>query len=163
MGQEEERLSGKADVVRLRDARLEDRDAVLDMQEEAFAGEALRMTPELFPTVLVEKGASLLVAEHDGVSVGYCLLRQRRYRPWAGCDFLCVSPAFWGQGIGEKLLLEAYGRTRRPLLRLFVKPSNTPARALYRRLGFKQTGRRKQNYANGEDALILMKLLWLGK
>lgn len=62
------------------------------------------------------------------------------------------------QGIGARLLaaledtLLAAGATT---MTLEVRPSNTAARGLYDRLGFREEGRRRGYYADGEDALVL--------
>lgn len=72
---------------------------------------------------------------------------------------VAVLPEYRGKGVGTKLmgeiirLLLARGLTA---LTLEVRPSNTPARALYARYGFREAGVRKGYYQdNGEDALIL--------
>ncbi|WP_265515999.1 GNAT family N-acetyltransferase [Nitratireductor luteus] len=144
----------------LRAARPEDRDDILRIQDAAFPGDALAMSREGFADVLREKGTRLLVAETGERVAGYCLLRHREWRPWAGVDFLCVDAAFSGKGLGGMLLRGACDCTARPIIRLFVRPGNERARALYTRLGFRQTGVRKANYHDGEDAIIMMK--WLG-
>ncbi|UUP17714.1 Mycothiol acetyltransferase [Nitratireductor thuwali] len=144
----------------LRAARQQDRDDILRMQDAAFPGDALAMSREGFAGVLHERGTQLIVAETGGQIAGYCLLRHRKWRPWAGVDFLCVEAAFSGRGLGGMLLRGACDRTARPLIRLFVRPDNERARALYTRLGFRQTGLRKANYHDGTDAIVLMK--WLG-
>jgi len=42
---------------------------------------------------------------------------------------------------------------------LEVRASNSPARELYKRLGFKPLGKRKGYYCNGEDAVVMGKEL----
>lgn len=73
---------------------------------------------------------------------------------------IAVLPAHQGQGCGRQLLTalcrEAAARSA-PML-LEVRPSNAPARHLYRTAGFTQVGRRPGYYPDGEDAL----LLWRG-
>lgn len=72
-----------------------------------------------------------------------------------------VVPAYRRRGIAWALLQEmiAYARTHRiRCLFLDVSEANTPARALYKRAGFVQTGRRKAYYQTGTgttDALCL--------
>lgn len=74
---------------------------------------------------------------------------------------LCVDPTFHGLGFGGELLeqMMAVARHRQAQRMLLeVRPSNWPALALYRRLGFRQIGLRRGYYpaADGrEDALVL--------
>ena len=72
---------------------------------------------------------------------------------------IAVRPDLRGQGFAHALLAFAlreaaqHGFTRAILE---VRPSNTPALALYERLGFTLCGRRKKYYTDtGEDALVL--------
>ncbi len=71
---------------------------------------------------------------------------------------MAVAEHCRGQGVARRLLqtLMDYGRQHRlSLITLEVRPSNAPAAALYRSLGFQQVGSRKNFYQNpGEDALI---------
>ena len=74
---------------------------------------------------------------------------------------VAVDPAFRRQGLGEKLIhslivqLKAAGSH---CLTLEVRASNTPAIALYQKLGFQEVGRRPKYYRKPrEEALILRK------
>jgi ribosomal-protein-alanine N-acetyltransferase len=71
---------------------------------------------------------------------------------------LAVAPDARGKGQGTALLSVAAkhahssgGRT----MFLEVKTSNVPARALYKRFGFREAGLRKAYYGGKEDALVL--------
>lgn len=74
---------------------------------------------------------------------------------------LTVRPESQGQGLGRKLLqhfLSLALRHNADLVLLEVRPSNTPALALYSKMGFNEIGVRKNYYPgpNGrEDALVL--------
>ena len=72
---------------------------------------------------------------------------------------VAVTAAFRRQGIAEKLVLalvEGLKAMGSHCLTLEVRASNTPAQALYEKLGFTQVGRRPKYYQNPrEDALIL--------
>jgi len=63
-----------------------------------------------------------------------------------------------GKGVGGALVrraiseLEARGAR---VVCLEVRVSNLAALTLYQRLGFKETGRRKRYYENGEDAILM--------
>ena len=74
---------------------------------------------------------------------------------------VAVTADFRRRGIGEKLVLalvEELKTMDSHSLTLEVRASNTPAIGLYEKLGFQQTGLRKNYYRNPrEDALILRK------
>lgn len=74
---------------------------------------------------------------------------------------LCVAPDRQRMGYGRRVLLhllERAGRERAEICFLEVRPSNAPARALYKSLGFIPIGERKNYYpapGGREDALIM--------
>jgi ribosomal-protein-alanine N-acetyltransferase len=72
---------------------------------------------------------------------------------------VAVRPAFRGRGLGELLMLSLFGMALRLNARyvtLEVRVSNSVARALYQKLGFRQTGIRPRYYTdNNEDAVIM--------
>ena len=72
---------------------------------------------------------------------------------------LAVHPGWRRQGIARTLLGEILAdahRRRLALAFLEVRPTNSEARALYERFGFRVIGQRKGYYADtGEDALVM--------
>ena len=74
---------------------------------------------------------------------------------------VAVTADYRRQGLGEKLVLaleEELKAMGSQCLTLEVRDSNTPARTLYEKLGFRQIGLRKNYYRNPkEDAYILRK------
>lgn len=74
-------------------------------------------------------------------------------------DNIAVFPQYRGMGIGEALTrtLAAYSRSASlDFLTLEVRAGNQPAIALYRKLGFREEGRRRHFYRHPtEDALIM--------
>ena len=74
---------------------------------------------------------------------------------------VAVTADFRRRGIGEKLvnaLVEELKAMDSHCLTLEVRASNTPAQAMYEKLGFAEIGRRPWYYQNPkEDALILRK------
>ena len=100
-----------------------------------------------------------LVAVEDGTVAGY-----------VGSQTVCnetdmmnvaVTADFRRRGIGEQLvtaLVEELKAIESHCLTLEVRASNTPAQAMYEKLGFAEIGRRPRYYQNPkEDALILRK------
>jgi [ribosomal protein S18]-alanine N-acetyltransferase len=137
-----------------------DAKAVFDLQEELFPADINGLSLEEFSALDGGGTVDVLVAELEHTLKGFLMLRSRDFRPWTSIDFVAVSPGASGQGIGGQLLAAAEFISSRPVLRLFVRPSNAAARALYRRSGFRHASTRKANYPDGEDALIQMK--WVG-
>ncbi|NLU49613.1 MAG: ribosomal protein S18-alanine N-acetyltransferase [Syntrophomonadaceae bacterium] len=114
---------------------------------------------EAYEAELFNQLACYIVSEHDGVVTGYagawCILDE------AHITNVAVHPEWRGQVLGEELLrtLEqmVFLRGARRIT-LEVRPSNTPALRLYRRLGFLPVGLRKQYYADSnEDAIVMAK------
>lgn len=75
---------------------------------------------------------------------------------------IAVDRSLHGQGVARSLLASLYDRCRQrqaQTLWLEVRPSNTPARALYEREGFVQIGVRKNYYpaSQGREDAIVMK------
>lgn len=72
---------------------------------------------------------------------------------------LAIAPEYRRRGLGARLLgltLKIVQKMGAGRVLLEVRDSNTPARNLYDRCGFKQVGRRKAYYPdNQEDALLL--------
>ncbi len=103
--------------------------------------------------------ANLLVAENGAVLCG-CFLASSGPPTSPGWILsLCVARDFRGQGLGRALLLEGLRRLRAHEAceaRLTVAPTNVPAMALYRSLGFTRLGSVRENYyGEGEDRFVM--------
>ena len=100
-----------------------------------------------------------LVAMDGDILVGY--VGSQSVLGWSDMMNLAVLPEYRRQGIGEALVAELTERLKEKkntCLTLEVRVSNTPAIALYEKMGFVQVGRRPNYYHNPkEDALILRK------
>ncbi|MGN0941080.1 MAG: ribosomal protein S18-alanine N-acetyltransferase [Selenomonadaceae bacterium] len=72
---------------------------------------------------------------------------------------VAVAPDHRGKKISNGLMTELIARSKEKgatRMTLEVRPSNTPALALYASFGFKEYGRRPHYYQdNGEDAIIM--------
>lgn len=74
---------------------------------------------------------------------------------------VAVSPAYRRQGIAEALLTALLARARARKLSfvtLEVRTGNTPAQALYRKLGFQEVGVRRAYYEHPKEDAVLMTL-----
>lgn len=75
---------------------------------------------------------------------------------------IAISPAFRGQGLGHVLMeyaLQAAKKLGAETFTLEVRPSNEKAKHLYETHGFTFLHRVKSYYSDGEDALVLMRVL----
>ena len=117
-------------------------------QESTFRGE-IQHRPISFPLAVVH--------ETLGRVIGYIIF-------WMiGEDVqvnnIAVHPDFRRMGIGERILRQVIAEVKfrgARLMTLEVRPSNTPALSLYKKLGFKMMGTRKGYYSfPPEDAIVL--------
>jgi ribosomal protein S18 acetylase RimI-like enzyme len=128
---------------------LDARDAAALAQFARLSDAAWEGSPDAFPSregeamrSASDAGRLILLALLGGEPAGY--LSGLRLEGALGIDGIAVLPRFRGRGIGRELLLSALrsatGRFRAALLA--VHEDNLAARALYRSLGFEESGRR---------------------
>jgi ribosomal protein S18 acetylase RimI-like enzyme len=146
---------------RVRNGRTEDREAALDAY--LAANDARRgglPTPahhvERVRGSLANPAALFLIAEDAGVCVGMALAMQGLADDGAGppvpglcyLSMVFVRPERWGEGIGCKLvsaMLAAAQSAGYERIELWTHADNGRSQRLYERLGFRQTGREKEN------------------
>jgi len=110
--------------------------------------------------VLAAEAGSPAVAERksspDARILGF-LVARRLASEWE-LENIVVAPAARRMGVGQRLLdalLAEASHTDNASVFLEVRESNVPARKLYEKMGFEQTGRRKSYYADpAEDAIL---------
>jgi [ribosomal protein S18]-alanine N-acetyltransferase len=110
----------------------------------------------VFAEELARDDRRYLVAEDDGTVIGYGGIAMLAGD--AHVMGLAVGPDGQGEGHGAALLdalLVAAADAGCVAVTLEVRPSNEPARRLYRRAGFEEAGRRPGYYPDGEEALLL--------
>jgi ribosomal-protein-alanine N-acetyltransferase len=142
--------------VRTREANRADLLAVFRIEKASFA----QPWPyRAFERFLDEPG--FLVAD-SGEVVGYVLAdaTPRGGRPIGHVKDIGVAPFARGRGVGATLLGRAIDVMRERnagSVRLEVRESNDPALALYRRFGFTHRSTSPGYYADGENALVLVR------
>jgi len=134
--------------------REEDLEAVLEIESASFSRPWTRRhfqdemeSPCGYPTVALTP--KLAVA-------GYLCLKQ--VLDEAEILDVAVSGRLRGQGVGRLLVEGALAACRVrgvSLVSLEVRVGNVEAIALYLRLGFREVGRRKNYYENGDDAILM--------
>ena len=140
----------------IRDMTCSDLDAVLAIERESFD---VPWERNVFVNEMKSPYTRFYVAEEMGVVCGYLIA-------WILPGLihiinLAVTSARRRKGTGGKLVAAVIeGAAHEPVyVRLEVRPSNTAARRLYRNLGFKAAGVKKEYYPGGEDALVMQKYL----
>ena len=138
--------------VTIRSAVLDDVPVLLAIEREAAS--AAHWTREQYGR-LVETGI-VLVAE-DGGNISGFLCAKHVAGDWE-IENMVVAKQGRRRGVGSGLLDELLRRVRQQAgaaVWLEVRESNQPARRLYERYGFHETGRRRGYYRDpGEDALL---------
>jgi len=140
--------------ITLRPMLPEDLPAVLEIEESSFSRpwSARHFLDEIgspfgYPTVAVSA---------DGTLAGYFCLKQ--VVDEAEILDVAVKGALRGAGIGRLLVESALADSRErgaAVVSLEVRVGNQEAIALYSRLGFREIGRRKGYYDNGQDAIVM--------
>lgn len=141
--------------IRFRYMAIKDIEAVLEVEYAAFT---MPWSKSAFYNELVSnRFAAYVVVEVDAKVVGYCGV-------WVIIDEaqitnIALLPEYRGHKIGEALMRTAmqYARMRGARkMSLEVRVSNEPAQGMYRKLGFKPGGLRKNYYTDDhEDALVM--------
>ena len=139
----------------IRQAGKRDIDAIADLEEICFTTPWSRES--IAHEMTKNKMATYIVAEIEGKVVGYGGMWQ--ILDEGHITNIAVTPQERGKHIGSTILgvmieyHEARGVKR---FTLEVRSGNEPAKALYRKFGFKEEGLRKGYYKdNGEDAIIM--------
>jgi ribosomal-protein-alanine N-acetyltransferase len=142
-------------VIQYRKMTRNDIPSVVEIEEEAFA---TPWTKEVFEHEMTGNDyAYYVVAVQNEEVIGHCGM-------WIVLDEchitnVAVRKFMRGKSIGEGLMREAIALCREMEVRLMtleVRVSNDTAQNLYRKLGFKDGGIRKNYYADDhEDALVM--------
>ena len=107
----------------------------------------------------ISRLALIAIRQENSEILGF-LVAQHVGPDWE-LENVVVAPEMQGKGIGTRLMLELLKQaqeTNSETVFLEVRESNVAARALYEKIGFLQTGRRKSYYSNPlEDAILYSK------
>lgn len=121
---------------------------------------------------VADKGYPWLVAEIDGIVIGYAYATVFRPRPayaWTVEDSIYLDPAATGRGVGRALLTrliaecEAIGL--RQMIAVIGDSANTPSIALHRALGFADAGLQRAvglKFGRWLDTVTLQRALGAG-
>jgi ribosomal-protein-alanine N-acetyltransferase len=119
--------------------------------ENTFRGE-IQNTSISYPLVVVLKPG--------GRVIGYIIFWH--VREDVQINNVAFHPDFRGRGLGEALTRHVIDKVRKAgatFVTLEVRPSNTPAVSLYKKLGFEILGTRKNYYTNPDEDAYMMGLV----
>ncbi len=110
---------------------------------------------------LYNLGAGFLVAQEDNIVVGYIIF-WIRFEDEGHIISLAVDQKYYRKKIGSQLVetaLEIFKRYNVNSIRLEVRKGNRKARKFYQKLGFVEKAHLVEYYEDGEDAVVMGKLL----
>lgn len=155
---------------RLRSMQSSDLPAVVAIEETVFGDDA--WPASFFERDLANEHSSYVILELGSDEQGTGRVELAGYAGYwllddeANLMNIAIAPGWQGRGLGEHLLRATLDRMQAEgaqACTLEVRVGNVRAQALYRKLGFDVTGRRKRYYQdNGEDALLMARTLRQG-
>jgi ribosomal-protein-alanine N-acetyltransferase len=143
----------------IRRARPGDIDRIACIEQESFPDP---WTPAIFAETLSYFPLTFFVAASNDTVIGFIAggLEDTGEEVYGHICNLAVDPAFRLRGVGRSLVQRLEHQFAVELasgVQLEVRVSNTAARQFYRHLGYRQALQIEHYYANGEDALVMMK------
>ncbi len=143
----------------IRRATAADIQAIVAIENESFADP---WDQSVFLEALTYYPTTYFVAVSGGVVAGFIVggLEDTGENIYGHICNIGVSPQFRRQGIGARLVRQEEQQCALELatgVQLEVRVSNTGAQRFYARMGYRPVFTIDQYYANGEDALVMMK------
>jgi [ribosomal protein S18]-alanine N-acetyltransferase len=147
----------EAEGPRLRPMTDADLSGVVDLDHAVFAEEAWSRRMLLGELEQQPESRYYLVAEQEGALIGYAGLLVVREQ--ADVLTIAVAAAWWGRGVGTRLLAALLAEARRrgcTEVFLEVRADNARAQRLYKWWGFYEIGIRRGYYQpSGMDAIVM--------
>ena len=144
-------------ILEIRQAKLYDVPAMARIERDSF--EAPWSADEITRDVTAGGNVYVAVALADEERAGYAEIR---VIAGEGQIYnIAIAPEFRREGIGEALLRHLIDKADADgckLVTLEVRSGNEAAMELYKKLGFREVGRRKGYYAKGGEDAVLMDL-----
>ena len=143
--------------IEIRQAKLYDVPAMARIERDSF--EAPWSADEITKDVTADGNVYVAVALADDERAGYAEIRMIAGE--GQIYNIAIAPEFRREGIGEALLRHLIDKADADgcsLVTLEVRSGNGPAMELYKKLGFREVGRRRGYYAKGGEDAVLMDL-----
>jgi ribosomal-protein-alanine N-acetyltransferase len=133
--------------------------AIVAIENDSFADP---WDESVFLEALTYYPSTYFVAVCDGIVVGFVVggLEDTGEQIYGHLCNVGVSPRYRRRGVGRMLIRRVEHQFALELatgVQLEVRVSNTDAQKFYRRSGYRPVFGIDQYYANGEDALVMMK------
>ena len=141
----------------IRQAKLYDVPAMARIERDSF--EVPWSADEITKDVTAGGSVYVAVALADDERAGYGEIRMVAGE--GQIYNIAIAPEFRRAGIGEALLQHLVDKAEADgcsLVTLEVRSGNAPAMELYRKMGFREVGRRRGYYAKGVEDAVLMDL-----
>ena len=145
---------------KIRRARLKDLDRVTEIEWSMFRSDQL--SRQSLRRYMQVPSAAMIVAEDDKSITGYALVGLRKGSKIGRLYSIAVDKASGKRGIGRALLAASEGVAKKHKCTLFaleVRAQNRRAINLYKKNGYKLTGREDDWYEDGAAALKFEKPL----
>ena len=136
---------------------IENLSEILELYKDNFAD---GWTESMLKSAFLSGRFLCFAKREDGKLIGVITLSVTQFD--ADIEGIVVHKEFRKKGYAENLLHYAENHLRQNKIQkifLEVRKSNTPAKNLYLKNGYKEISIRKKYYSDGEDALILAKEL----
>jgi ribosomal-protein-alanine N-acetyltransferase len=104
-------------------------------------------------------GTIRLKAERNEEILGFVIGDRRARKDVGWVASIGVHPTYRRRGIGRQLLAACEQQLGSARIRLSLRRSNEHALALYRQVGYAQVGVWPEYYRDGEDALVMERVL----
>lgn len=140
-------------------ASLLDLPALTRLEKESFGKDAWPLLDLI--AVLTFPDVVRLKAVEDGRMIGFVGGDPRRSEGWGWVATIAVDPNYRRRGVGRALLRACERNLGVQRSRLTVRTSNRAAIALYEKEGYVATDVWKAYYDDGEDGLVMEKILKL--
>lgn len=145
-------------MINIRKAKMHDVPVLAGIEEASF--DAPWSADEIAKDVSsTDDNIYVAVIESDDVKAGYG--EMRTVAGEAQIYNIVIDPAYRGRGLGEALMRHLTDKAEElgcSLITLEVRSGNAAAMELYRKLGFREVGRRKAYYEKGNEDAVLMDL-----
>jgi ribosomal protein S18 acetylase RimI-like enzyme len=141
----------------LENATISDLNQLRELEKICFDQDAWPLMELL--AVLVIPGLVRLKADIDGKMAGFIGGDAHRSEGIGWITTVGVRPEYRRLGLASKLILACEEAMQMPSVRLSVRRSNFGAQHLYNGLGYHHVGVWEKYYEDGEDALIMEKVI----
>ncbi|PJF43780.1 MAG: hypothetical protein CUN55_07340 [Phototrophicales bacterium] len=150
--------SSSSEVYRIVKATIRDVWAIQQLEKAIFPKDAYSLF-EILMLFITPHIYNMKAINAEGKLIGY-LAVSKDFGPFAAWIItIGVDEQYQRRGLGKRLMRWIEEELLPPRIRLTVRVSNTPAITLYEHMGYQQIEYRHRYYPDGEDGLVMEKVL----